>query len=43
MFKKIESEDKRKYGIVYSISKAEMIINENYIDDVFQSIYTSII
>ena len=43
MFKKIESEDKRKYGIVYSNSKAEMIINENYIDDVFQSIYTSII
>ena len=43
MFKKIESKDKRKYDTFYSNSKAEIIINENDIDDVFQSVYTTII
>ena len=42
-FKKIESEDKTKYDTFYSNSKAEIIINESDIDDVFQSIYTTII
>ena len=42
MFKKIESEDKIKYDTFYSSSKAEIIINESDIDDVFQSIYTTI-
>ena len=43
MFKKVESEDKTKYDNFYSSSKAEIIINESDIDDVFQSIYTTII
>ena len=43
MFKKVESEDKTKYDNFYSSSKAEEIINENDIDDLFQSIYTTII
>ena len=40
VFKKIENEDKIKYDTFYSNSKAEIIINESDIDDVFQSIYT---
>ena len=43
VFKKIESEDKTKYDTFYSNSKAKIIINENDIDDAFQSIYTTII
>ena len=43
VFKKIESETKTKYDNFYSSSKAEVIINESDIDDVFQSIYTTII
>ena len=43
VFKKVESEDKTKYDNFYSSSKAEIIINENDIDYVFQSIYTTII
>ena len=43
VFKKIESEDKTKCGNFYSSTKAEIIINESDIDDVFQSIYTTII
>ena len=42
-FKKIESEDKTKYDTFYSHSKAEIIINESDIDDVFQSVYTTLI
>ena len=42
-FKKIESDDATKYSSFYSTSKAETIINENDIDDVFGSIYTTII
>ena len=42
-FKKIESKDKTKYDNFYSSSKTETIINENDIDDVFQSIYHIII
>ena len=34
-----ESENKTKYDNFYSNSKAEIIINKNDIDDVFQSIY----
>ena len=41
-FKKIEREDKTKYGNFYLSSKTEIIINESDID-VFQSIYTTII
>ena len=43
VFKKIESEDKTKYDNFYSSSKAEIIINESYIENVFKSIYTTII
>ena len=43
VFKKIESEAKTKYDNFYSSLKAEVIINESDIDDVFQSIYTTII
>ena len=43
MLKKIESDDKIKYGIFYSHSKAQTIINESGIDDVFESIYNTII
>ena len=41
--KKIECEDKAKYDTFYSSSKAEIINNESATDDVFQSIYTTII
>ena len=41
-FKKIESDDKIKYTF-YSHSKAETIINESDIDNVFESIYAAII
>ena len=34
--KKIESEDKAKYDNFYSSSKAEIIINESDIAEVFQ-------
>ena len=33
--KKIEIEDKRKYDNSYASSKAEIIINESHIDDMF--------
>ena len=41
VFKKIESKDKTKFDNFYSSSKAEIIINESDMDDVFQSIYTT--
>ena len=40
VFKKMESEDKTNYDTFYSHSKAEKIINESDIDDIFKSIYT---
>ena len=43
VFKKIESEDKRKYDTFYLNSKAEIVINESNINDVFKSIYTTVI
>ena len=43
VFKKIENEDKTKFDNFYSSSKAEVIVNERDIDDVFESIYTTII
>ena len=43
VFKKIESKDKIKYHNFYSGLKAEIIINESDIGDVFQSIYITII
>ena len=36
VFKKIEMDDKTRYDTFYSNSKAEIIINETDIDDVFQ-------
>ena len=43
VFKKTECEDKTKYGTFCLHSKGGTIINENDIDDVFQSIYTTMI
>ena len=43
VLKKIESEDKTKYDNFHSSSKAEIIINKSDIDDMFQSICTTII
>ena len=43
VFKKIECEDKTKYGTFYSASKVEIIINESNTDDMFQSVYTTIL
>ena len=42
-FKKIENKDQTKYDNSYSHSKAETIISENDIDDVFKSIYTTLL
>ena len=41
--KKMQSDDKTLYNIFYSISQAETIINESDIDDVFESIHSTII
>ena len=43
MFKKIESEDKTNYNNLHSSSKAQAVINESDTDDVFQSVYTTIL
>ena len=43
VFKRIESEDQTNYDTFYSNSKSEIAINESDIDDVFQSIYTTVI
>ena len=48
VLKKIESEHRTNYDTFYSNSKAKTVINEItfmmiYIDDVFQSIYITII
>ena len=43
VFKKIESKDKTKYDSFYSSSKAETVINEIDIKNVFKSIYATII
>ena len=42
-FKKLESVDATKYTTFYSNSKAEMNINESNIDNVFESIYATVI
>ena len=36
VFEKVESDDKAKYDIFHSNAKAEIIINENDIGDVFE-------
>ena len=43
VLEKIESEGETKYDTFYWNSKAELIINESDIDDIFQSNYTTII
>ena len=43
VFQKTGSEHKSKYNNFYSSSKAEIIINESEIDDMYKWIYTSII
>ena len=41
-FTKIESDNATKYTFFYSNSKAETIINDSSIDDVFESVYIMI-
>ena len=43
VLRKIESDGKTKYDTFYSHSRTETIINESDIDDVFESIYNTII
>ena len=43
VFKKIESKDKTNFDNFYSSSNVEIIINESDIDNVFESIYPTII
>ena len=43
MSKKIESDNKTKYDTFYSNSKAEIIINQSAIEDIFESLYTTFI
>ena len=43
VFKKSENEDKTKCDIFHSHSNAETVINKSDIDDVFKSIYITII
>ena len=42
-FKMIETGDKTKYDTFYLNSKAKTIINESDVNDVFESIYTTVI
>ena len=42
-FKKIESDNETKYRTFYLNSKAEAIMNESYIDYVFESIFSTIV
>ena len=41
-FRKIESDDETKYSSVYLSSKAETVINDSDVDDVFASFYSTI-
>ena len=43
VFKKIEIDDETKYNTFYSHSKTEIIVIENDIYNVFESIYTKVI
>ena len=43
VFKNIEGKDKTKFDNFYSSSKAELIINESDIDNVFEPLYSTII
>ena len=43
VFKKIESQDKTKYDIFHSNSKAEIIINDSEIDNLLESLYATMI
>ena len=42
VLKKIESEDKTSFYNLYSRSKAEIIVNESDIENVFESIYSTV-
>ena len=43
VFKRMKNTDKSKFNNFYSNSKVEIIINETDIENVFKSIYTTII
>ena len=42
-FRKIQSDNKTQYSTFYSHSKSETIVNESDIDDVLESVYTTVI
>ena len=42
-FKNLESDDEKKHSTFYSTSSTKTIINESDIDDVFESIHSTII
>ena len=42
-FKKIENDNETKYWLFYSNSKAETIIKGRVVDDVFESIFNTVI
>ena len=42
VLKKVESDDKTKYDTFYLHSKPETVINKSDADDVFESVYTTI-
>ena len=42
-FRKIQGDDKTQYSTFYSHSKSETIVNESDIDDVLESVYTTVI
>ena len=42
-FKKIENDDKTNYSSFYSNPKEETVVNESDIDDVFESVYITVI
>ena len=42
-FKKIGSDDKTKYDTFYLNSKTKTIINESWVDDIFESVFKFII
>ena len=41
-FRKIERDDETKYSSLYLSSKAETVINDSDVDDVFASVYSTI-
>ena len=43
VFKEVASDDETKYSTLYSYSKTETVVNQSDIDDLFESIYSTVI